>query len=88
MEELKEYSNNGVVDHNKLEKECGVPTKYNFNLGDVPPGAIECAWITVSFGIANYPDHGSNVEELSEKADKAAVASKTKGRNTISIANN
>ncbi len=40
--------------------------------------------ITVSIGIASYPQDGKTVEELVEAADKGLYISKRKGRNAIS----
>jgi diguanylate cyclase (GGDEF)-like protein len=41
--------------------------------------------ITISFGIAIYPDHGNNVESLISKADQALYQSKRAGRNQVTI---
>jgi diguanylate cyclase (GGDEF)-like protein len=37
--------------------------------------------ITISIGVAMYPDHGKNLEELSHFADKALYEAKQNGRN-------
>ncbi|MEI8165740.1 MAG: diguanylate cyclase [Chloroflexales bacterium] len=41
--------------------------------------------ITISFGIATYPDHGTNAEELIRKADQALYQAKHAGRNRVTI---
>ncbi|HYC49347.1 MAG TPA: GGDEF domain-containing protein [Burkholderiales bacterium] len=41
---------------------------------------------TVSMGIASYPEHGSDLESVMERADQALYASKTGGRNRVSVA--
>ncbi len=43
--------------------------------------------ITASFGIAGYPEHAKNRTELIHFADRAMYASKTKGRDMVSVAN-
>jgi diguanylate cyclase (GGDEF)-like protein/PAS domain S-box-containing protein len=43
--------------------------------------------ITVSLGLAAYPEHGNTVEEVIIKADKALYQSKHNGRNQISTYN-
>jgi len=40
---------------------------------------------TVSIGIACYPDHGSDLESVLEKADQAMYASKAGGKNRITM---
>lgn len=41
--------------------------------------------ITASIGIAMYPEHGENLQELLMHADIAMLASKEQGRNTYSV---
>ncbi|MEI6776922.1 MAG: diguanylate cyclase [Chloroflexales bacterium] len=41
--------------------------------------------VTISFGLATYPDHGNNAEELIIKADQALYQSKHSGRNRVTI---
>ena len=41
--------------------------------------------VTISFGLATYPDHGTNAEELIIKADQALYQSKHGGRNRVTI---
>lgn len=40
---------------------------------------------TVSIGLAAYPDHGDALQDVMEKADQAMYASKTGGRNRLTI---
>jgi diguanylate cyclase (GGDEF)-like protein len=37
--------------------------------------------VTMSFGMATYPDHGKESEEIIAKADKALYRAKAQGRN-------
>jgi len=41
--------------------------------------------LTMSFGVASYPRHGSNAEETIIKADKALYKSKQRGRNLVTV---
>ena len=41
--------------------------------------------ISASLGIAMYPEHGSNVQDLLINADVAMLASKEQGRNTFTV---
>ena len=40
---------------------------------------------TVSVGLAGFPEHGANVQDLLEKADLAMYNSKESGRNRVTI---
>ena len=42
--------------------------------------------ITVSVGVATFPDHGETAESLIDSADKAMYRAKSLGRNRISSA--
>lgn len=41
---------------------------------------------TVSIGVAAYPEHASDLESVMEQADEALYASKTSGKNRVTIA--
>jgi diguanylate cyclase (GGDEF)-like protein/PAS domain S-box-containing protein len=41
--------------------------------------------ITISFGVALYPDHGRDAEEVIQKTDKAMYISKETGRNRVTV---
>jgi diguanylate cyclase (GGDEF)-like protein/PAS domain S-box-containing protein len=41
--------------------------------------------VTLSFGVATYPTHGSEAEEIIIKADKALYQSKNDGRNRVTV---
>lgn len=47
-------------------------------------GNISCS-LGVSIGITLYPDHGTHVEQLINKADQAMYLAKAKGRNTYCL---
>ncbi len=49
-------------------------------LGDKRP-------VTVSLGVANYPEHSTNYEELIEKVDQALYEAKNIGRNAVKVWN-
>jgi len=42
--------------------------------------------VTVSIGVASFPDHGTEVEALLRQADRGLYESKTKGRDRVSVA--
>jgi diguanylate cyclase (GGDEF)-like protein len=42
--------------------------------------------VTISIGIAGYPEHASTAEELLRLADKSLYQSKAQGRNRVTIA--
>lgn len=42
--------------------------------------------ITISIGIATYPDHGFDVDEILHEADQAMYRGKTEGKNRVEIA--
>lgn len=39
--------------------------------------------VTVSFGVATFPDHGATVDELMRRADEALYLAKARGRNRV-----
>lgn len=41
--------------------------------------------VTVSIGLSNYPSHGTTLQELIEKADKALYVAKENGKNTYQV---
>jgi diguanylate cyclase (GGDEF)-like protein len=41
--------------------------------------------VTVSIGVALFPEHGSNPDDLLHAADKALYAAKAKGRNCVQM---
>lgn len=45
-------------------------------------------YITMSFGIASFPEHGDSWEEIVKKADRALFVSKENGKNRITIYRN
>ncbi|MCM8763742.1 MAG: GGDEF domain-containing protein [Candidatus Omnitrophica bacterium] len=53
---------------------------YEFHLD-----ANNSVYMTMSFGIASFPEHGDTWEEIVKKADRALFISKEKGKNMISV---
>jgi diguanylate cyclase (GGDEF)-like protein len=51
----------------------------------VSAGDKTISQITVSLGIAVFPDHGSSVEEVLQASDKALYESKRNGRNRATL---
>ncbi|GHO71008.1 hypothetical protein KSC_099000 [Ktedonobacter sp. SOSP1-52] len=49
-------------------------------------GEARCITITISLGIALYPQHGSSREQLIERADFAMYQAKSAGRNRVCLA--
>ncbi|MCM8764565.1 MAG: GGDEF domain-containing protein [Candidatus Omnitrophica bacterium] len=47
--------------------------------------ANSSVYMTMSFGIASFPEHGDTWEEIVKKADRALFVSKEKGKNMISV---
>jgi diguanylate cyclase (GGDEF)-like protein len=41
--------------------------------------------VTMSFGVATYPDHGQEAQEIIIKADTAMYQSKHSGRNQVTV---
>ena len=52
-----------------------------------PPGAIGTP-ITVSVGVARYPDHGATLDAVYQRADQALYYAKHAGRNMVCVADN
>ena len=48
-------------------------------------GAAGDIMTSVSIGVAAYPEHGDSLEALSKCADRALYASKTQGRNRVTV---
>ena len=48
------------------------------------PGGTQS--VTISIGIAGFPDHGSQVEDIISQADKALFIGKNQGKNRCTIA--
>ena len=51
----------------------------------VPPGTERHLQLTISLGIAIYPDHGQTLEEVLHACDKALYESKRAGRNRATL---
>ncbi|MGO4396726.1 diguanylate cyclase [Achromobacter sp. PAB15] len=52
-----------------------------------PPGVIGSP-ITVSVGVARYPDHGATLDAVYQRADQALYYAKNHGRNAVCVADN
>ncbi|MGM0571887.1 MAG: GGDEF domain-containing protein, partial [Pseudomonadota bacterium] len=51
----------------------------------VPVAAEQSLEMTVSIGVAVYPDHGESADELCNRADKAMYLAKSLGRNRTEV---
>jgi len=49
----------------------------------IPPNGVR---ITISVGMAMFPEHGDSPEEIFQRADQALYAAKTSGRNRVATA--
>lgn len=54
---------------------------------DVKHQGVSLGKITASFGVANCPEHGENMEDVIRSADAALYLAKAGGRNQVVIAN-
>lgn len=52
----------------------------------VPVGGSEPVRVTITIGVASYPEHGSTATELLHKADEALYQGKDQGRNRVCVA--
>jgi diguanylate cyclase (GGDEF)-like protein len=65
---------------------AGVAARIRQAIEDTPlPTPNKKIHMTVSIGIASYPEHGDNLKEVLEKTDKAMYESKSAGRNRVTI---
>jgi diguanylate cyclase (GGDEF)-like protein len=55
-------------------------------LAPLNDGLRDLPGITASLGVASYPEHGLTTEALKRRADAALYASKSTGRNCVSVA--
>ncbi|MBI9091888.1 MAG: GGDEF domain-containing protein [Desulfobacterium sp.] len=70
------------------ETECSQAEKFATRLKDEisrhsQEGGDKSVPYTVSIGVAGYPNHGDNVENILKKADDALYAAKNQGRNCV-----
>ncbi|MBU2590889.1 MAG: sensor domain-containing diguanylate cyclase, partial [Nitrospinae bacterium] len=61
---------------------CKRVAEHNFEHGETQP----LGRVTISIGVATFPDDGASVEELEEMADKALYNAKESGRNRVCCA--
>jgi diguanylate cyclase (GGDEF)-like protein len=73
---LPETSNTGALEMAERIRKAVESSRFDVRSGDTN--------ITVSIGIASYPDDGPNLEIIVEKADKAMYRAKQNGRNRVS----
>jgi diguanylate cyclase (GGDEF)-like protein len=66
-----------------LTSGAGVAERVRATAEEVLGGEEENAPVTVSVGIAEYPNHGATAEALVEAADRALYVAKEKGRNRV-----
>lgn len=65
---------------------AGVAARIRQSIEDTPlPTRNKKIRITVSIGIASYPEHGNNLKVILEKTDQAMYQSKTGGRNRVTV---
>ena len=78
-----------IVLLHKTDPACAVPAAERLRMDiektsfPVPGGSRS---ITISIGIASFPDHGVRVEDIITLADKALFTSKKKGKNCSTVA--
>jgi diguanylate cyclase (GGDEF)-like protein len=70
---LPETSNNGALEMAERIRKAVEISRFDVRGGDTN--------ITVSLGIASYPEDGGNLDVILEKADKAMYRAKQRGRN-------
>lgn len=73
-----------VLPETKIQSAREIAERLRFNIEKlVFQGQKEEAFLTVSIGLAAYPDHGKSSEELLAAADHALYVAKQRGRNQI-----
>ena len=71
-----------LVEYDKLWNICH---KILVNMGEVEITDFPGLYVTVTIGLARYPENEKNLEKIMEMADKALYRGKTKGRNCFII---
>lgn len=74
---LQETSNKGAAEMSERIRKAVEGSRLSVRGGD--------ASVTVSLGVASYPEDGGNLEIILEKADKAMYRAKQKGRNQVVV---
>ena len=65
---------------------AGVAARIRQSIEDTPlPARNKTIRMTVSIGIAGYPEHGNNLKTILEKTDQAMYESKSGGRNRVTV---
>ncbi|MEO8164102.1 MAG: GGDEF domain-containing protein [Betaproteobacteria bacterium] len=72
---LPETANKGALETAERIRKAIEASRFDVLSGDTA--------ITVSVGVASYPDDGGNLEVILEKADKAMYRAKQRGRNQV-----
>jgi diguanylate cyclase (GGDEF)-like protein len=72
---LPETNNKGALEMAERIRKAIEVSRLDMRTGDTN--------ITVSLGVASYPDDGGNLEVILEKADKAMYRAKQHGRNRV-----
>jgi diguanylate cyclase (GGDEF)-like protein len=74
-----------IMPEASLEIACGRAEKLREQIGqlEVKHLGLALGTITASFGVACYPDHGEQVEEIIRMADAALYSAKQEGRNRV-----
>jgi diguanylate cyclase (GGDEF)-like protein len=66
--------------------ELGETIRHNFERTPMAGLSAGATYITLSIGMAGYPDHGASAKELVEMADRALYQAKRQGRNQLQVA--
>jgi diguanylate cyclase (GGDEF)-like protein len=72
---LQETNNKGALEMAERVRKAVELSRFSVREGD--------ANITISLGVASYPEDGANLDVILEKADKAMYRAKQKGRNRV-----
>ena len=72
---LPETSNKGALEMAERIRKAVEISRFDVRTGDTN--------ITVSLGVASYPDDGGNLDVILDKADKAMYRAKQRGRNRV-----
>ncbi|HHH45009.1 MAG TPA: sensor domain-containing diguanylate cyclase [Gammaproteobacteria bacterium] len=72
--------------HSEETREIAERLRTAFESSPIVVGGEDSVQVTVSIGIASYPEHGDDVEDLTRACDSALYAAKHSGRNRVRLA--